>query len=209
MAICAWYNRPYSDQVRPFGFITALNTNPLSNAETVVSNKLKRRSKAKAIKPIAPITRDPLQAAQTAIDRESGKAIAPDMLKSFEQALAQYHLQPESKFPNGNYLDRGVTGRRHVQVTSIQHIGKEANKLEEQIVLGIADEANPDYGMVPEQSAAMRAELQQVADTLGRRAVAEGLGITRSKLAAILKSKSKATVSTARFDEVRKAATDV
>ena len=49
-------------------------------------------------------------------------------LKSYSQALAQYHLHPEDKFQNGDFTDRGITRRRHVQVSGIEFIGKESNK---------------------------------------------------------------------------------
>jgi hypothetical protein len=38
----------------------------------------------------------------------------------YREALAQFHLHPEDKFENGDYLDRGRTERRHVIATSIQ-----------------------------------------------------------------------------------------
>jgi hypothetical protein len=50
--------------------------------------------------------------------------------------LAQYHLCPEAKFLNGDFCDRGLTERRHVIATQLVHIGKEANKWEEQHFLG-------------------------------------------------------------------------
>jgi hypothetical protein len=48
-------------------------------------------------------------------------------LLTYAEALAQYHLRPESKFLNGDFSDRGRTERRHVIATQIVHIGKEAN----------------------------------------------------------------------------------
>lgn len=183
--------RHYGDQIRPFGFLTALTAIPFDLGESMVSGTIIRRHKAKALKPIAPFTRDPMQAAITAFDRDTGYAIPPQKLKTFKQILAQYHLQPESKFLNGDYLDSGATHRRHVYARRILHIGKEANKLEEQTVLGINDEANPDYGVSPDQAEAMVAELGDIADMLGRKKVADRMGITKAKLAAILKGKLK------------------
>jgi|SRR5262245_1436654 len=52
-------------------------------------------------------------------------------LKTYREAIGQYHLSPESKFLNGDFTDRGRTERRHVQVTDVIHIGKEANKWKE------------------------------------------------------------------------------
>lgn len=213
-AILRWlgpYNRDrnYCDQVKPFGFLTALTANPLVATETIVAGTTQRRRKVKAVKPIAPFTRDPAQAAQLAFDRDTGLPVPPEKLKTFKQVLAQYHLQPESKFLNGNYRDRGTTKRRHIFVTGVLHIGKEANKLDEQMVLGIDEEANPDYGMAPGQSAAMLVELRGIADTLGRQAIANELGMSRGKLATILSGKRKAKLSVASFDELRNAASAV
>jgi hypothetical protein len=57
-------------------------------------------------------------------------------LKTYAQALAQYHLRPEAKFENGDYFDSGPTRCRHLQATQINYIGKEANRWEEQFFLG-------------------------------------------------------------------------
>jgi hypothetical protein len=40
-----------------------------------------------------------------------------DQLKTYANALSDYHLHPEAKFLNGDYLDRGPTARRHIQLS--------------------------------------------------------------------------------------------
>jgi len=65
----------------------------------------------------------------------------PKSLKTDGQALLRYHLHPEAKFLGGDYTHRGLTRRRHIQVTEIQRIGKEANRWEEQFHLGADPEA--------------------------------------------------------------------
>jgi hypothetical protein len=70
-------------------------------------------------------------------------------LKTYAQALAQYHLRPEAKFENGDYCDSGPTRRRHVQATQIKYIGKEANRWEEQFFLGMDEDAAIEYGADP------------------------------------------------------------
>lgn len=52
-------------------------------------------------------------------------------LKPYAEAVAQYHLSPEGKFENGQYLDRGRTERRHIVATGFVWIGKEANMVGE------------------------------------------------------------------------------
>ena len=89
------------------------------------------------------------EASAHAFDRETGKPIPADKLKTYAQALAQYHLRPEAKFENGDYLDSGPTRRRHVQATQINYIGKEANRWEEQFFLGMDEDAVIEYGADP------------------------------------------------------------
>jgi hypothetical protein len=74
-------------------------------------------------------------------------------LKTYAQVLAQYHLRPEAKFENGDYLDSGPTRRRHVQATQINYIGKEANRWEEQFFLGMDEDAVIEYGTDPNMAA--------------------------------------------------------
>jgi hypothetical protein len=62
-------------------------------------------------------------------DRVTGRPVDSELLKSFAECLADYHLSPESKFENGDYHDRGRTERRHVIATDVVLIGKEANQV--------------------------------------------------------------------------------
>src|SRR5205823_14072548 len=57
------------------------------------------------------------------------------------EVLNQYHLHPEAKFHGGDYVDAGFTARKHISVLAIEHVGKEANRLEEQQYLGRDEEA--------------------------------------------------------------------
>jgi hypothetical protein len=57
--------------------------------------------------------------------------VKPGQLKTYAEMLAQYHISPESKFENGQFLDRGPTERRHVLATELVLIGKEANQVGE------------------------------------------------------------------------------
>jgi hypothetical protein len=126
-------NRPYRDQVRPFGFMLAFQalSPALASKETFEfknsPKQVKRRKAIPPAKPIAPYGRDVTQAAKGSFDRDTGKPIEPALLKTYRMALAQYHLSPESKFLNGEPYHRGLTRRRHVEAVSIDHIGKEAN----------------------------------------------------------------------------------
>lgn len=44
--------------------------------------------------------------------RVTGKSIFLERLKSYAEVRCQYHLSSEDKFLNGQFLDRGRTGRR-------------------------------------------------------------------------------------------------
>lgn len=112
----------------------------------------------------------------------TGSPVSVDQLKTYRQGLAQYHLHPESKFLGGDYLDRGLTERRHVQVSAIRHIGKEANRLDEQQALGVDDRAQVDYGASPAQREAEIAALWAEAETTSIAAVARRLGVSRQAL---------------------------
>ena len=64
---------------------------------------------------------------------------------------AGHHLHPEAKFDHADYMDSGLTARKHVIVTSTEHIGKEANRWEEQWYLGLDKDAQIIYGMSPKE----------------------------------------------------------
>ena len=94
-------------------------------------------------------------------------------LKRYEEALTKYHLHPEAEFHDGDYLDHGVTCRRHIAVTALDHIGKEANRSEEQFYVGLDHEAQTDYGLAPEDAERIVAYLRVACEQLGQRAVAK------------------------------------
>jgi len=183
--------KTYRDQAKPFGFMTGLTAHTIDDTENLQPEPGKRRRKTMPCKPIAPFTRDPEEAARTAFDRETGLPVPAGNLKTFKEALASYHMQHENKFLNGSFRNQGTTRRRHVMVTGVRHIGKEANRLEEQMMLGMDEDANPDYGMSPDQVAAMIAELREFKNELGVRHVADMLGISRYQFRQLLVGKFK------------------
>lgn len=126
-----WFNpfnrgKPYREQVRPFGFMIAFSAADHS--------------------PVAPFSRDLSEAAASAFDRNSGAAVPSESLGTYAESLAQYHLHPESKFANADYLDSGVTERRHVHVVAREYIGKEADRWERRAVLGALPDDGVEYG---------------------------------------------------------------
>jgi hypothetical protein len=106
---------------------------------------------------------------------------------TYAHALAQYHLRPEAKFENGDYLDSGPTRRRHVQATQINYIGKEANRWEEQFFLGMDEDAAIEYGADPR--AALFDELMLATSRFAKQQLASCIGISRNSLTKILEMK--------------------
>ena len=128
--------KPYSQQIRPFGFLTApmAKKGLLASPETpeIVDPHLRGRpTKATDPKPIAPFETDPAKAVAQAFDRVNGEPIHPDQLKTYAEVLFNYHLSSEDKFEKGEFLDCGTTERRCVEVACLSLIGKEANKVGE------------------------------------------------------------------------------
>jgi hypothetical protein len=126
--------KPYDEQIRPFAFLLAFT--PLQGAsapfvETVINQTHRGRPRrSAALHPIAPFDRSPRRALSKVFDRVTGKPIDPEQLKTYAQALEQYHVSPEHKFENGEHLNRGRTERRHVVAIRYSWIGKEANRID-------------------------------------------------------------------------------
>jgi hypothetical protein len=47
------------------------------------------------------------KASANAFDRETGSQVSSTTIRIYREALAQYHLSPESKFHNGDFLTAG------------------------------------------------------------------------------------------------------
>ncbi len=185
-------NQPYDRQVKPFGFLQSLFAGGLfadgGPTETLASNeKRPRRRSTHPVRPIAPFDRDPAKAVHAAFDRDSGHPVPASALKTYRQVIAQYHLHPETKFANGDFVDRGTTRRRHVHVSGIRNIGKEADHWEEQFYLGLDEVAEIDHGLAPGGKEQHLGKLRALARQMGQRKLAERLGISRTTLAKRLK----------------------
>ncbi len=139
-------DRPYREQVRPFGFLLAFQADPIKSLDLALPRA------------VAPYDRDPAVAVGLCFDRETGDAVSSDELKTYRRALAQYHLHPDEKFRQADYLDVGLTSRRHISVWVVEHIGKEANRWEEQLYLGEDPQAQIVYGLTPQDAKRLRTE---------------------------------------------------
>ena len=114
-------------------------------------------------------------------DRITREPIPIEHLKTYQQAIAQYHLHPEDKFLNGDFLDRGTTVRRHIRVTGIEYIGKESNKWDDQYYFGFDPDEEIHYGSKPPDARALSKAVQAIADTKGLRITAKELRMSRTK----------------------------
>jgi hypothetical protein len=97
-----------------------------------------------------------------------------------------FHLHPEYQFLGGKPYSRGPTHRRHIRVTSIRLIGKEANEWERQAILGFDDEAELEYGLADGDVTQIVRDVATVADGLGKVVAAKALKITLARLNTIL-----------------------
>lgn len=194
-ALLTWFkgynaSRPYSEQVKPFGFMCALQVK-----SALVNGQSASRAGNAPLRPIAPYFSNTSAAADNCFDRETGAPIRPNMLKSYADALRTYHLSPESKFENADYHDVGVTRRRHVRAIGIRYIGKEANNWEEKSILGVDEELSVEYGLSPD-AAVIFAEILATAFGSDRK-LAEDAGISRTTLRKVGKGeKVRSTVLT-------------
>lgn len=188
-------DRPYREQVRPFGFLLNFQRDPLAALPSPDTDE-RASVRSDAPRPVATFDQDPAIAAERCFDRMTGEPVSHETLKSYRQALNQYHLHPETKFAHGDYLDAGPTERRHIHVVAIEHIGKEANRWEEQLHLGNDPEAQIVYGTDDESRARTIAFIRTIADRVGRRALAEEAGVSVREAAAILRGERQPTART-------------
>lgn len=192
-------DNPYREQVRPFGFLLNFQRDPLApspSSDRSSDTDVCAKSSSDAPRPVAAFDQDPAVAAARCFDRMTGAPVPQETLKTYRQALAQYHLHPETKFTNGNYLDAGPTKRRHIEVVSIDRIGKEANRWEEQLHLGHDPEAQIVYGNDGCDRERTIAFIRDVADRIGRRTLAEAAGVSLRETAAILRGERQPTTRT-------------
>lgn len=179
--------RPYRDQVKPFGFLLSLTAKLDFGGECFAPKPKRGRPKEpRALKPIAPFDSDCAKAIALAFDRESGKPIETSALRTYGDALASYHIQPESKFLNADYSDSGTTRRRHVAMTGVHHIGKESHDWERQAIVGTNAECDIEYGVSKEDRAELAERLQTSIAEFGEAKLAKALSISPKIMHAIM-----------------------
>ncbi|KRC80214.1 hypothetical protein [Sphingomonas sp. Root241] len=196
-ALLKWfksYNRgkPYEKQVRPFGFLLSMQSEKIelrAHDDTEALARWRKHKRDPA--PTAPYDRDPRLAAEHAFDRRHRDIkIPPRWLISYADALADYHLQPETKFRGGE--KRGNSGpleRRHIIGTAAQMIGKEAEGWEEQLYVG-EDDAAISYGLTPEARAGLVESIRIARKRFSVRKFTKAARVTDRTIAAAVSSQN-------------------
>jgi DNA-binding XRE family transcriptional regulator len=184
-------NRPYSDQVRPSNFLLSFQIDPTSihkfpKFEAAICEKIASKPKAfRWLKPIAPFSKEPVQAAEKCFDRDTGVPVPSGALKTYIDALAQYHLRSEQKFLNGHYTDQGITHRRRVRPLAVSQIGKEANRWEEKHLRSTNSGSQINYGISLGSDEQLIQAIREATDICGQRNLAKRIGISRQTLSKI------------------------
>ncbi len=133
--------------------------------------------------PIAPFDTDLNNAIAGAFDRISGEPIDASGLQTYQEALLGYPFRSEPKFLNGEGYDTGRTERRHVHACAVQFIGKEADRWEEEHIIGNRlGETAIAYGVDPLASARLYDALRTAMAAVGKTKVAAATGIARATL---------------------------
>ena len=108
--------------------------------------------------------------------------MAASALKTYADALAHYHLSPESKFLNAKPFDRGATLRRHVRLTEAKLIGKESHDWERQAMLGLDIDLEVNYGLAPHERGELTNKLREFVAECGQSKAARMLGTSVARL---------------------------
>ncbi|HLJ65728.1 MAG TPA: hypothetical protein VKX16_00030, partial [Chloroflexota bacterium] len=155
-----------------------------------------RRNIFRLPRPVAPYDADPAQAVRHCFDRETGEPVPLERLRTYAQALAGYHLHPEDKFAGGDCTDVGMTRRRHVRLERVEHIGKEADRWEEQFYLGADPDAQIEYGPDPDDRSRAAGSVLRACREYGVRIVAAKAGLTHGALSRGLRGRTKLSSAT-------------
>src|SRR5262249_10865698 len=160
--------------VKPFNFMLAFQAQLFSKS-----------------KPVAPYDKNPKKAVTRCFDRETGLPVNPENLRTYVGALCQYHFHPEAKFENGQAHDIGITKRRTVVATEIVHIGKEANRLDEQSHLPFDETAQIVYGMSPQDFTRSAQSIIEEAFQFNRGELALASGLSKRQVLYMLGGHAK------------------
>lgn len=92
----------------------------------------------------------------------------------------------ESKFRHGERFDRGLTEPRHVAASEIHYIGKEADRWEEDFLIGLGFEPMTKFGRRPADAASLYTDIRTAVRIHGAKPVADATGLARGTIATIV-----------------------
>lgn len=170
----------YDDRLKPFGLLYGLHakerTLDFTGADALAS------SPSKPIHPVAPFHPDRDKAVAQAFDRLTGEPVSIERLKTYADALKNYPYRQESKFANGEAFQRGKTRPRHVIATEMHYIGKEADRWEEEFLIGAGFDPMTRYGRNPDGDTALFEDIRNAAQLHGQKPVADATGLARGSI---------------------------
>jgi len=129
------------------------------------------------------------RAADKARDRETWEPVPRSWLRTYAEALRQYHLHPETKFIGGRNAELGRLRRRHVFATAVEYIGKEADRWEEDSHFGADEDSSIAYGLTPADQEWMIEVIRYAVrvEKVGVKKLAKKAGITDRAVTAVVK----------------------
>lgn len=181
----------YDDSVKPFGLLYGLHAKEL--APDFTGAEVVGESPKKPIHPVAPFHPDHAEAVARAFDRLTGEPVPVERLKTYADALKNYPYRQESKFENGEAFQRGPTRPRHVIASEIHYIGKEADRWEEEFLIGAGFDPMTRYGRNPDDDAALFDCIREAAKLHGQKPVADATGLARGSIRRICEGRAVRT----------------
>jgi hypothetical protein len=189
---------PYARQVKPFGFLTLGHADPLAPVPAGLTEG--------RVTPIAPYTTDPASLlGQPWRNRREGQPLAVTTsrrprdgavrLRTVGDVAREHLVHPEAKSGDprggpGRRGSRGLLPRLSVRATSVAHIGKESNRLEE-VEEGLVDDSEDVYVEYRDERREWEAALpavRRLRDERGWRHLAEASGLSERALRYALNS---------------------
>jgi hypothetical protein len=173
-AMLRWFDQVndglnYADQVKPFGPLLMLHAK-------------KPRRGGKEIHPVAPFDPDREQAIAKAFDRVTCEPISANHLQTYAEMLFDYPHRQESKFRNSEAFQRGVTEPRHVIASEVHYIGKEADRWEEDFLIGTGFDPTTQFGRNPDDDTDLFDAIREAALVHGQKPVSDATGLARGSI---------------------------
>lgn len=170
----------YPDRVKPFGLLYGLHAKRRPKDFTGVHALA--GTNPNELHPIAPFHPGLETAVSLAFDRVTGRPIDSADLQTYADALFNYPYKQESKFLNGEAFQRGVTRPRHVIAVGVHYTGKEADRWEEDFLIGLGHEPMTKFGSHPKAAVEVYTEIRMAVRVHGAKPVSDATGLARTTI---------------------------